>query len=92
MKPALTAPATAVTDAGTETLALLELSAMAAPEPEAGLLRVTTQLDVPLGLKVAGVHVKPLTTAEDGVTVMLPPLTEKGMLVPAESARATLVT
>jgi hypothetical protein len=35
------APAIAVTDAGTETLALLEVSAIDAPEVGAGLLKVT---------------------------------------------------
>jgi hypothetical protein len=48
----------AVTDAGTETFALLELSATAAPEVGAGLLRVTTQADVPPGLNVAGVQLR----------------------------------
>ncbi len=58
------APELAVTDEGTETFALLELSAMDAPEPGAALLRVTTQADVPPGLNVAGLQLKAETLSE----------------------------
>ena len=56
VKPAVVAPAVTVTDAGTETFVLLELSATAVPEPEAGWLSVTKQEDVPLGLTEAGLQ------------------------------------
>ena len=63
VKLAVVAPAVAVTDAGTETFALFELSAITAPEPGAGWLRVTTQADVPLGLNEAGLQLKAETWA-----------------------------
>jgi hypothetical protein len=66
VKLAVVAPAMAVTDAGTETFALLELKAIKAPEPGAGWLRVATQVDAPLGLNEAGLQLKPLTTAATG--------------------------
>ncbi len=56
VKLALVAPAAAVTEGGSETLALLEPRAMMAPEAGAGLLKVTRQLEFPLGFKVAGVQ------------------------------------
>ena len=59
----MVAPELAVIDEGTETFALLELSAMDAPEPGAGLLRVTTQADVPPGFNVAGLQLKADTRA-----------------------------
>ena len=62
----MVAPEIAVTDAGTETLALLELSAIDTPEDGAGWLRVTTHADVPLGFKEVGLQLKPLTTAAVG--------------------------
>jgi hypothetical protein len=68
VKLAVVAPELAVTDEGTETLALLELSAIDAPEPGAGLLRVTTQADVPLGLNVDGLQLK-AETRESAVRV-----------------------
>lgn len=63
VKLAVVAPAVAVTDAGTETLVLLELSATAAPDPEAGWLSVTIQADVPLGLTEAGLQLSAETWA-----------------------------
>ena len=65
VKLAALAPALAVTDAGTETLALLELSAMATPELGAGLLNVTTQVACPFGFSDAGVQLKAETWASD---------------------------
>jgi len=58
VKLAVIAPAVAVTDAGTETLALVEIKVINAPEPGAGWLRVTTQLEVPLGLNEVGLQIK----------------------------------
>ncbi len=58
VKLAVVAPAVAMTDVGTETFALLELKAIAAPDPGAGWLRVTTQEDVPLGLNEDGLQLK----------------------------------
>jgi hypothetical protein len=79
VKLAAVAPALAVIDAGTETLALLELTAIDTPEPEAGLLRVTTQADVPPGLNVAGLQLK-AETRESAVRVRgadaVPPFSE----------------
>lgn len=66
VKLAVVAPAIAVTDTGTEMFALLELTAIEAPKLGAGWLRVTTQLDVPLGFMEAGLQLKPLTTAATG--------------------------
>ena len=66
VKLAVVAPEIAVTDAGTETFALLELSAINAPEPGAGWLRVTTHADVPLGLSEVGLQLNPLTIAAVG--------------------------
>ena len=53
---AVVAPAMAVTDAGTETFALLELSAMDAPEDGTGLVKVTIQEDVPPEFSDAGLQ------------------------------------
>ena len=92
VKLAVVAPAMAVTDAGTETLALLELRATAAPDPVAGLLRVTTHVDFPTGLNVAGLQLNPLTIADGCTIVMLPEPTETGTLAPPESERTTCVT
>ena len=79
VKLAVAEPELAVTDEGTETLALLELRAINAPEPEAALLRVTTQADVPPGLNVAGLQLKP-ETRESAVSVReadaVPPFSE----------------
>ena len=61
VKLAVVAPEAGVMDAGTETFALLELSAMAAPG--AGLLKVTTQVDCPFGFNDAGVQLKAETWA-----------------------------
>jgi hypothetical protein len=58
VKLAVVAPAITVTAVGTETLALLEVSAIAVPEPEAGWLRVATQVAVPFGLNDAGLQLK----------------------------------
>jgi hypothetical protein len=58
VKFAVAAPAVAVTDAGTETFALLEIKAINAPELGAGWLRVTTQVDIPFGLNEAGLQLK----------------------------------
>jgi hypothetical protein len=52
------APAIAVIEAGTETLALLELRAIVAPTDWAGLLSVTVQLAVPPGFSDAGEQLK----------------------------------
>ena len=65
VKLAVVAPEMTVTDDGTETLALLELKAMTAPEPGAGWLRVTVQADVPLGLNDAGIQLKADTCASE---------------------------
>ena len=65
VKPALVAPAMVVTDAGTERLALLELSAIAAPELGAGLLNVTVQVTCPFGFSDGGVQLKADTWARD---------------------------
>ena len=58
VKLAVVAPAVTVTDVGTETFALLELSAIAAPGLGTGWLRVTTHADVPLGFNEAGLQLK----------------------------------
>ena len=93
VKFAVVAPAIAMTDAGTEMLALLELTPIDTPEPGAAWLRVTTQVEIPLGLTQVGLQLKPLTNVATGWTIaMLPPLTETGMLVPAESERITWAT
>jgi hypothetical protein len=56
VKLAVVAPALALAAAGTETLALLELSAIDAPPLGAAWLRVTTQADVPPGFSEAGLQ------------------------------------
>ena len=66
VKLAVVAPETVVTDAGTETLALLELRAIDAPEDGAGWLRVATHADVPLGFNEVGLQLKPLTSVATG--------------------------
>ena len=60
VKLAVVAPAAAVTDGGTETLVLLELSANTV-EPAVGMLNVTTQVETPPGLSVAGLQLNALT-------------------------------
>ena len=56
VKLAVVAPEAAVTDAGTETFVLLDVSAIEAPEAGAGLLSVTTQVDLAFGFSDAGVQ------------------------------------
>jgi hypothetical protein len=68
VKLAEVAPEAAVTDASTETIALLELSAIDAPEAGPGLLRVAKQVDVPPGFNVAGLQVT-LDTRTGAVSV-----------------------
>ena len=62
VKLALVAPATAVTDDGNVTLALLELSAIDAPEDGVGLLSVIRQVEVPPGFNDAGLQLTTVTT------------------------------
>ena len=63
VKLTVEAPAATVTDGGTETLVLLEVSVITV-EPVAGLLSVTTHVEVPLGINLAGLQLKPLTIAD----------------------------
>jgi hypothetical protein len=92
VKLAVVAPALAVTDAGTETLALLDLSAIAAPEAGAGLVKVTIQEDVPPGFNDAGLQLKPAVFTADCTKVIVPPLPDAAIAVPVESETTTLAT
>jgi hypothetical protein len=92
VKLAVAAPTLAVTDAGTETIALLEFNAIAAPEAGAGLVKVTIQEDVPPGFNDAGLQLKPAVVTTDCTRVIVPPLPDTAIAVPVASETTTFAT
>ena len=64
-------PAATVTDVGTVSVALVFVSATTLPPTGAAWFSVTTQLLVPLGPRVVGLHASPVTCIGVSVIVTL---------------------
>jgi hypothetical protein len=89
VKLAVAAPASAVIEAGTVTLTLLELTGIVMGT-DTGPFRPTEQTDVPPGFTKVGLQTKPVKKT-GWIMAIVPLVAETGMLAPVESDRTACV-
>lgn len=92
LKVAVVAAAATVTDAGTVSVVLVFVKATVAPPAGAACVKVTVQVLVPFGPKLAGAHVNDDTSAAGACTVIVPPVPVIAVPVPPGNVATDPVT